>query len=67
MKLDDLAHDVRNGLAGIKMALRYCERECPRTFHRIEVRQEIKMHCSRIERAFKIYERAMRDGEVFPR
>ena len=56
MTLDDLAHEVRNGLQGIKQATNYCKSECPKTFHSVEVRTEIKHHANRIERALKVYE-----------
>lgn len=55
MTLDDFAHDIRNGLQGIKLAVRHCERECPQLFHSVEVRQTIAHNVKRIERALKVY------------
>ena len=55
MKLDDLAHEIRNGLQGIKQATNYCKKNCPKTFHNVEVRAEITHHANRIERALKVY------------
>lgn len=55
MTLDDLAHDIRNGLQGIKQATNYCKRDCPQTLHNVEVRTEIMQHANRIERALEVY------------
>jgi nitrogen-specific signal transduction histidine kinase len=56
MKLDELAHEIRNGIQGIKQATNYCKKSCPQTFHSVEVRTEITHHANRIERALKVYE-----------
>jgi nitrogen-specific signal transduction histidine kinase len=56
MTLDDLVHEIRNGLQGIKLATKHCEKNCPQVFHNVEVRIEIKHHANRIERALKVYE-----------
>ena len=62
---DDLAHEIRNSIGGIKLALRHCNNDCPRVFHNIEVRQEIIHHVARMERALIVYETALKNGEVF--
>ena len=64
MTLDDLAHEVRNGLGGIKLAIRHCDKDCPNLFHKTEVRQTIVHNCNRIERALIVCEAALKNGEI---
>jgi len=53
--LNELVHDIRNAIGGIKLALRHCKNDCPRPFHSVETKQLIKHHVSRIERALNLY------------
>lgn len=57
MTLDDLAHDVRNGVANALGVLKLCEKheKCPLGLGRVEVVQEIKHHLNRIDRAMRVY------------
>ena len=56
MILDDLVHEVRNGVQGAKGALLYCNKDdCPMGYGRVEVIQEIKHHLNRIDRAMRMY------------
>ena len=52
---DSLAHEIRNSIAGIKLALRRCDDECPKAFHNVTVRQKIVHNVNRMERALKVY------------
>jgi hypothetical protein len=56
MTVDDLAHDIRNGLLGVKDAVKRCkEHHCPLGMRNLEILQEVSHHCARIERALKVY------------
>lgn len=55
ISLRSLEDDVLGGTTGVKQALLHCDKDCPKTFHNIEVRQTILHHLSRIERALKVY------------
>ncbi len=56
MTLDDLAHDVRNGILGVKDAVKNCkEHSCPLGMRNLEIIQEVSHHCNRIERSLKVY------------
>jgi len=55
MSVDDLSHEIRNSTAGIRHALRHCKLDCPQSLGNLQVRQEIKHHVNRIERALNLY------------
>ena len=66
ISLRALEDDVRGGITGIRLAVRYCEKECPKAFHSIEVRQTIQHNVSRIERALKVYVQAEKSRSSEP-
>lgn len=56
MTLDDLAHEVRNGIVGAQGALKLCDKkDCPLGLGRVEVVMEIKHQLNRIDRAIRVY------------
>jgi len=56
MTLDDLAHDVRNGVLGAEGALLLCDTgKCPLGLGRVQVIMEIRHHLNRIDRALRVY------------
>jgi nitrogen-specific signal transduction histidine kinase len=63
--LEDLAHEIRNGVAGAKGALTLCNKgDCPLGLGRVEVIQEIKHHLNRIDRAMRVYVSNQRFGNA---
>lgn len=63
-----LAHEIRNSIGGMKLALRDCDEKCPKAFHNIEVRQTLVHNINRMERALTVYEthKKLRNSESGP-
>lgn len=56
MTLDDLTHEVRNGVNGAQGALELCDKKsCPLGLGKVEVIMEIRHHLNRIDRAMRMY------------